>query len=81
MIPVPASTRVWLAAGHLMAACFRCQHQERLTVAVLTWERPPHAYLSDLERKLRCTRCGNRQGNTLSRQQGEVRFAALVTSC
>ena len=43
-----------------------CRHQTELTTGFLTWERVPHTYLTDLERKLRCTRCGNRQGNTLS---------------
>jgi hypothetical protein len=28
--------------------------------------RPPYTKLLDLERKLRCSSCGNHQGNTLS---------------
>lgn len=50
------------------ATCFRCRHQVELTTGFLTWERSPHAYLTELERKLRCTRCGNRDGNMLSAQ-------------
>ena len=58
-----ADLREW----HIVTAtCFRCRHQTELTAGFLTWERPPHTYLTDLERKLRCTRCGNRQDNTLS---------------
>ena len=58
-----ADLREW----HIVTAtCFRCRHQTELSAGFLAWERVPHTYLTDLERKLRCTRCGNRQGNTLS---------------
>jgi hypothetical protein len=56
-----------LREWHIVTArCFRCGHHARLGNDFLTWERSPHAYLADLERKLRCTRCGNRRDNTLS---------------
>jgi hypothetical protein len=58
-----ADLREW----HIVTAtCFQCRHQTELTAGFLTWERSPHAYLTELERKLRCTRCGNRKDNTLS---------------
>ena len=58
-----ADLREW----HIVTAtCFRCRHQTELSAGFLAWERVPHTYLTELERKLRCTRCGNRQGNTLS---------------
>ena len=48
--------------------CFKCRYQAELTAGFLIWERPPQTYLTELERKLRCTRCGNRERNTLSVQ-------------
>jgi hypothetical protein len=58
-----ADLREW----HVVTAtCFQCQRQARLPATTLAWERPPYTYLTELERKLRCTQCGNRQGNTLS---------------
>ena len=57
---------------HIVSArCLQCRHETGFTGDFLAWERSPHAYLTDLRRKLRCTRCGNREGNTLS-----VRMAA-----
>ena len=56
-----------LREWHLVTAtCFQCRHQADLTTRFLGWERPPHIYLSDLQRKLRCTHGGNRVDNTLS---------------
>jgi len=37
-----------------------------MAVDFLTWDRPPYMRLSELERKLRCMQCGNRQANTLA---------------
>ena len=48
------------------AACFKCRHQTDLAAGFLAWDRPPHIHLSNLQRKLRCTHCGNRLDNTLS---------------
>ena len=57
---------------HIVTAeCLQCRHETEFTGDFLAWERSPHTYLTDLQRKLRCTRCGNREGNTLS-----VRMAA-----
>ena len=49
----------------ITARCFKCSHSLELTADFLVWERPPHSFLTELERKLRCTLCGNRKGNTL----------------
>jgi hypothetical protein len=52
--------------GHRIAArCFQCSHSYEFTGDFLARERPPHAFLIELEPKLRCTRCGNREGNRL----------------
>ena len=48
------------------ATCFRCRRQTILPTSVLTWERASYTHLLDLERKLRCTHCGNRCDNRLS---------------
>ena len=57
---------------HIVTArCFKCSHETEFTGDFIAWERPPHTFLMGLEPKLRCTRCGNRVGNTLS-----VRMAA-----
>jgi hypothetical protein len=50
----------------IIATCFKCGHNDRLMAGALAWERSPHTKLGDLERKLRCTHCGNRADNTLS---------------
>jgi hypothetical protein len=49
----------------ITARCFRCCHTHEFTADFLAWERPRHSFLTELERKLRCTLCGNREGNTL----------------
>jgi hypothetical protein len=50
----------------ITARCFRCSHTYEFTADFLAWERPKHTRLTELEPKLRCTRCGNHQGNTLA---------------
>ena len=45
---------------------YAIRYQADLNVGFLAWERPPYTHLVDLERKLRCTRCGNRLDNSLS---------------
>ena len=50
----------------ITAVCFKCGYQGRLTASYLTWNQPPHTYLTELEPKLCCTRCHNRAGNKLS---------------
>jgi hypothetical protein len=55
-----------LREWHLVTVtCFKCRYHAELAASFLTWERPPHTYLTELERKLRCSHCGNREGNTL----------------
>jgi hypothetical protein len=49
----------------ITARCFKCGHSYELTADFLAWERPPYSFLTEPERKLRCTLCGNREGNTL----------------
>jgi hypothetical protein len=52
-----------LRAWHvIVATCAACHIDARL----LQHGRPPYTRLLDLERKLRCTSCGNQQSNTLS---------------
>ena len=52
---------------HIVSArCFQCRHETEFTGDFLAWERPPHTYLTELQPKLRCTHCQNRQGTTLS---------------
>lgn len=48
------------------ARCLQCSHAVEFGGDFLAWERPPTTFLTELEPKLRCTRCGNRQGNTLA---------------
>lgn len=50
----------------IIATCIRCRHRARLEASFLAWDRPSETYLVDLQRKLRCSRCGNRAENTLS---------------
>ena len=50
----------------ITARCWMCSHAVEFTADFPAWKRPPHSFLTELERKLRCTRCGNREGNTLS---------------
>jgi hypothetical protein len=52
---------------HIVTArCFRCRHEIEFTGDFLAWERSPTTYLTELQRKLRCTQCQNRVGNTLT---------------
>lgn len=48
------------------ARCFQCCHETVLLIDLIRWDRPEHTRLVDLERKLRCTKCGNRERNTIS---------------
>jgi Transposase, Mutator family len=43
-----------------------CRRRAHVAAALLQHGRPPYARLLDLERKLCCTGCGNRRGNTLT---------------
>ena len=46
-------------------------------------ERPPYTHLVDLQRKLRCTHCGNGEGNSSVRagHPGPKRYADSRVSC
>jgi ribosomal protein L37E len=56
-----------LRAWHVVfATCAACGSRTHMAAKVLEHGRPPHTKLRDLERKLRCSRCGNRQGDTLT---------------
>jgi hypothetical protein len=56
-----------LRAWHvIVATCGACRRRARIDAWLLQHGRPPFTRLLDLERKLRCSGCGNRQGNTLS---------------
>ena len=68
---------------HIVTArCFKCRHERtEFTGDFIAWERPPHTYLTELQRKLRCTQCGNRAGNMLTvrmaaRNRGSVSLGA-----
>jgi hypothetical protein len=60
--------RVW----HLVeASCRRCRHWALIAHELLQRGRPPYTRLFDLERTLRCRRCGSRGEATLAiRLQG-----------
>ena len=49
----------------LEAVCLRCRNKSVLDPARLLRRRPGYTRIVDLEAKLRCRACGNRNGNTL----------------
>ncbi len=56
-----------LRAWHVVfATCAACGKRTHIDARLLQHGRPPYIRLLDLERKLRCSSCGNRQGNGLS---------------
>ena len=56
-----------LRAWHMiLATCAACGRQTHLPIKLLEHGRPPHTRLADLEPKLCCRNCGNREGNTLT---------------
>jgi hypothetical protein len=56
-----------LRAWHVVfATCVACGKRTHIDARLLQHRRPPYTRQLDLERKLRCSSCGNRQGNTLS---------------
>ena len=56
-----------LRAWHVVfATCAACRKRTHIDARLLQHGRPPYTRLLDLERKLRCSSCGNHQGNTLS---------------
>ena len=52
-----------MASGH--RALIQVLHEAALMVDLIKFDQREHTRLIDLERKLRCTRCGNRARNTL----------------
>jgi hypothetical protein len=56
-----------LRAWHvIIAACPVCGRRTRISIDRLQQGRPPYTRLVDLERKLRCGSCRNRQDNSLT---------------
>jgi hypothetical protein len=56
-----------LRAWHVVVAtCGQCRHEAPIRHPLLTNGRPRHMRLRDLERKLRCRRCGNIHHNRFS---------------
>jgi hypothetical protein len=56
-----------LRAWHVVFACCAvCGKRTHIDARLLRHGRPPYTRLLDLERKLRCSTCGNHQGNTLT---------------
>jgi hypothetical protein len=56
-----------LRAWHvIVATCAACRKRTQIDAKLLQHGRPPYTKLLDLERNLRCSSCGNHQGNTLS---------------
>lgn len=47
----------------LTAVCIICRHRRQMRLWQLKAGRPEHAWLMDVEDRLRCQRCGNREGN------------------
>jgi hypothetical protein len=50
----------------IVAICAAGGKWTHIGAALLEHGRPPYIKLLDLERKLRCSGCGNREGNTLT---------------
>jgi hypothetical protein len=56
-----------LRAWHLVeASCAKCRHRAVIPHQLLTHGRPNYTRLYDLERKLRCQRCGARGRSSLA---------------
>jgi DNA-directed RNA polymerase subunit RPC12/RpoP len=49
----------------ITVSCPTCGHKGRLDAASLGRGQPDYTRLMDLERKLRCRGCGNREGNRI----------------
>ena len=47
----------------LTAVCSSCRHRTRMRLWQLTVGQPAHTWLADIEARLRCRRCGNRNDN------------------
>jgi hypothetical protein len=62
---MPSGSRI-CAPGYGLGDLRRLRKADHIDARLLQHSRPPYTRLLDLERKLRCNSCGNRQGNTLS---------------
>jgi hypothetical protein len=49
----------------ITVSCPTCGHKGRIQRSALSQGRPIHTRLMDLERRLRCSSCGNRQDNRI----------------
>ena len=49
----------------LTAVCPECRHRVGMRLWQLTARHPGHEHLIDVEKRLRCRRCGNRTGNRI----------------
>jgi hypothetical protein len=50
----------------IVATCPACGNRAHVAAALLRHRRPPYTKLLDVERRLSCSRCDNRRGNTLN---------------
>ena len=50
----------------IVATCGACRKRTRIDARLLQHGRPAYTRLLDLERKLRCSSCGNHRDNTLT---------------
>ncbi len=56
-----------LRAWHIVeAVCIKCSHRAVINHGRLTQSRPGLMLLSDLEKRLRCLRCGQLRGHTFT---------------
>lgn len=49
----------------LTAVCSECRHRASMRLWEVTRGLPGHTYLMDVEDRLRCRHCGNREGNRI----------------
>ena len=49
----------------LIVACSTCRHKAHVRLWVLTERHSPDTFLTEVERKLRCSRCGHRGENVV----------------
>ena len=49
----------------LTAVCPQCRHKARVRMWQFKVGRSDHTSLLEIQRLLRCTRCGNRESNTI----------------
>jgi DNA-directed RNA polymerase subunit RPC12/RpoP len=47
----------------LTAVCRECRHRRQMRLWQLTAGRPHYTHLTEIEGRLRCQKCGNRESN------------------